>query len=159
MVTGHGIIVPGQAQYITLRLAPDLIIGIINVYAHNYSNSRVRLWNQIREFNLPEAEWLIAGDFNMIELLEDKRGGAITTGQSHTETLAWNALRLQLQLHDTFYLDEFRHLTPLRFTWGNRRKGQEAIVSRLDRFYVTDRLKNIGGHSGIWRSAPHISDH
>lgn len=66
----------------------------------------------------------------MVELLEDKLGGADTTG--HTETVAWNALLLHLRLQDVFYLDEFRKLTPRRSTWDNRQKGAESILSSRD---------------------------
>ncbi|KAG0595095.1 hypothetical protein M758_UG138900 [Ceratodon purpureus] len=142
-IQAYGIILPGRAQYVTLRLAPDMIIGIINVYAHNYTGSRVRLWNTIREFDLPEADWILTGDFNMIEDLEDKRGGTDSIGQGHLELQAWTALLLHLQLSDVYYLDEFRKLTPVRYTWDNRQHGQESIISRLDRFYALDSRQSV----------------
>ena len=43
----HGIIMLGRAQFVIFQIAPDLTMGIINVYAHNYMGSRVRLWNSI----------------------------------------------------------------------------------------------------------------
>jgi hypothetical protein len=51
----HGIIVPGRAQFITFQLTNELTIGVINIYAHNYTGSRTRLWNRIRHYPLPEA--------------------------------------------------------------------------------------------------------
>ncbi|KAG0571880.1 hypothetical protein KC19_VG050900 [Ceratodon purpureus] len=148
LVKSHGIIMSRRAQYLTFQLAPDMVIGIINIYAHNFTNSRIRLWNAIREFELPEAEWILTVDFNMIEDLEDKRGGTDSTGQGHLEFQAWTAMLLQLQLLDVHYLDEFRQLTNIRYTWNNRRHGLESIIFRLDRFYVSPRIQAIGGHSG-----------
>ncbi|KAG0565770.1 hypothetical protein KC19_7G013300 [Ceratodon purpureus] len=143
LVQSHGIIMPRRAQYLTFQLAPDMVIGIINIYAHNFTNSK----------------WIVAGDFNMVEDLEDKRGGTESTGQGHLEFQAWTAMLLQLQLLDIHYLDEFRQLTNIKYTWVNRRHGPESIISRLDRFYVSPRLQAIGGQSGVWRSTPHMSDH
>lgn len=159
MLVDHGTIVPGRVQFITLQFTKDIKVGILNIYAHNYTGSRAHLWNSIRHYNLPEAEWIMGGDFNMIETLEDKQGGAETTGRGESEIRAWTQLLIHLGLHDSFHLDEFRRVGQKKFTWDNRRNGAGMICSRLDRFYVTSTLADIGGLTGIWKGLAHISDH
>ncbi|KAG0591318.1 hypothetical protein KC19_1G166400, partial [Ceratodon purpureus] len=158
-ITHHGTIMQGRAQYIVFQWAPDITIGVINVYASNDTGERARFWNRIKNFPLPEANWILAGDINMIEQLEDKQGGLPTTRRGRREIEAWNALMLHLGLHDVYLADEFRRVTRKRFTWENKRSALEMICSRIDRFYVNEAIRDIGGTTGIWRSTPHISDH
>lgn len=159
LVCEHGVIEPGRAQYVTVQWTNNIKVGIINIYAYNFTGSRARLWNKIRQFNLPEANWILAGDFNMIEQLSDKQGGNRSTGRGQAECTAWNALTIQLELYDTFLSDEFRITSAKKFTWENRRRNTDMICSRIDRFYVNTYLRSIGGITGIWPSMPHISDH
>lgn len=75
MEIDHGIIVPSRALFILLQWTKDTRLGIVNIYGYNDTGPRARLWNQIRQFPLPAAQWILAGDFNMIEQLEDKQRG------------------------------------------------------------------------------------
>lgn len=102
MLVDHETIVPGHAQFITIQFTKELKVGILNIYAHNYTSSRARLWNTIRHYNLPEAEWILGGDFNMIESLDDKQGGVETTGRGEQEFRAWTQLLIHLRLQDHF---------------------------------------------------------
>lgn len=65
-VREHGVIMGGRAQFITLQWTPRLKIDIINIYTFDYTGSPTRLWNKIRQYQLPEADWIIVGDFNMV---------------------------------------------------------------------------------------------
>jgi hypothetical protein len=106
----HGVIVPGRAQYLVIQLALDLQLGIINIYPQNFSRLRARLWQTIKNHPLPNANWVLARDFNIIESLDDKLGRSDTTNHCHNEVQRWNEQLVHLQLQDTYHLDEFRNL-------------------------------------------------
>jgi hypothetical protein len=65
-VTNHSILYPGRAQYVTIRLSPQLQLGVINIYGFSDTGARAMLRNHIAQTELPEAEWILAGDFNNI---------------------------------------------------------------------------------------------
>lgn len=75
LVCEHDVILKGRAQFGTLQWTSRIKIGILNIYAFNYTGSRTRLWNKIRYYHLPSADWILGGDFNMNDQLEDKLGG------------------------------------------------------------------------------------
>lgn len=158
-IIDHGIITPGRAQFILLQWTKDTRIGIINVYGFNDTSSRARLWNQIRNFLLPEAQWIIAGDFNMIEQIEDKQGRNLTTGRGRREIESWHNLVISLGLHDSFLADEFCKATPKKYSWDNRRSTPDMVCTRIDKIYVSDSLREIGGLTGILPTIPHLCDH
>lgn len=148
----------GRAQYVTLQWTPQIKIGIINVYAFNYTGSRARLWNKIKTFPLPQANWLLGGDFNIIYQLSDKLGSQPSTGKGPCE-LTWGELQIHLGISNCFSADEFRKLTPKTFSWDNRRAAPDMICSRLDRLYLNQQLIRIGGQTAIWPTLAHVSDH
>jgi endonuclease/exonuclease/phosphatase family metal-dependent hydrolase len=154
-----GIIVPGRAQYITFQLAPTYTLGVLNIYAYNLTTSRTKLWRQIREYPLPEAHWVCGGDFNMIESIQDKKGGLPTTNVSRNELAAWTRLLTHLGFADVHRLDDFTRLSPKNFTWDNREAGANAIMTRIDRFYVSGQALDNGGSYGILPTIRHLSDH
>lgn len=82
------------------------------IYAYNFRGSRARLWNKICTFPLPQANWILGGDFNMIEQLSNKMSGQATTGRGQRELTAWSALVIQLGLQACFLADEFRKVSP-----------------------------------------------
>lgn len=159
LICEHGVIVRGRAQYVTIQVSPHVKVGIINVYAFNYTGSRKRLWNKISQYPLPAANWILGGDFNMIEQLSDEQGGQDTTGRGRRELIAWNGLLVQLGLQDCFKADEFRKVTPKLFSWDIRRAAPGMICSKLDRFYLNQTLTQIGGQTAIWPTLSHVSDH
>nr|PNR49067.1 hypothetical protein PHYPA_010963 [Physcomitrium patens] len=159
LICEHGVIMKGRVQYVTLQWTPFLIIGIINIYAFNCTGSRSRLWTKIRHYPLPEAHWILGGDFNMIDQLDDKQGGQDTIGRGQREQVAWGDLQVHLGLQDSFRADEFRKLSTKKFSWDNRRYAPGMICSRLDRFYLNHTLIQLGGQTSIWPSLTHVSDH
>ena len=46
-VTHHGILYAGRAQFVTVRLSPELHIGIINVYAFSHTGPIAMLWKHL----------------------------------------------------------------------------------------------------------------
>ena len=158
-VTHHGILYPGRAQYITIRLSPILHIGIINVYAFSHTGARAMLWNHLANVTLPEAQWLIAGDFNNIEHPRDKQGGSTNTSINTRELEAWTQLLTRLGVSDSFNLGAFFRKSDKAFTWTNAHNDETMIQSRIDRVYVPACIENIGGTTEILPTIPDISDH
>lgn len=48
-------------------------VGICNIYAPNDYRARESLWDWLA-INLPDANWIVLGDFNMVENSQDKKG-------------------------------------------------------------------------------------
>ena len=159
IMTGHGVLYPGGAQYITLKLSESLIVGIINVYGFNLTGPRAMLWNHLAQVDLPEAHWILAGDFNNIEQASDKQGGSSKTCISRRELEAWNRLLMRLSGRDAHHIGAFVRKSDKIFTWTGAQKDQTVIHSRLDRFYIPLRIEQIGGTTEILPTMPDISDH
>ena len=60
-ITGHGVLYPGIAQFVTLQLSANLHLGILNVYGFSEMGPRAMLWNHIATTNILEAQWILAG--------------------------------------------------------------------------------------------------
>ena len=75
----------------------------------------------------PFLPWIVAGDFNAITNLEEKRGGIAQLGPS-SSMLRGNIGSLNLI--------DVKPRSRI-FTCNNRRSGKEAILERLDRFLVS----------------------
>lgn len=72
IVTHHGILYPGRAQFVILNISPSLQLGIMNVYDFSHTGARAMMWQHLAQVPLPEATWVLAGDFNNIESVMDK---------------------------------------------------------------------------------------
>lgn len=158
-VTGHGVLYPGRAQYITLNLSQNLQLGIINVYGFSHTGPRAMLWNHLAQVDLPEACWIIAGDFNNIEHARDKQGGSQKTSINRREFEAWHRLLMRLGGRDAHNLGSFTRRSDKAFTWSNAHDDDSMIQSRIDRFYVPNKIEFIGGTTEILPTLPDISDH
>jgi exonuclease III len=159
VVTNHGVLYPGRAQYVTLNLSARLHLGIINVYGFSNTGARAMLWNHIAQVDLPDAIWIVAGDFNNIEQAQDKQGGSNTTSISTRELEAWNKLLVRLGTRDSFHLGAFIKQSEKAFTWNNGHQDDSMIQSRIDRIYVPILIENIGGTLEILPTIQHVSDH
>ena len=91
----------------------------------------------------PYLPWIIAGDFNAILDLSEKRGGNARLEPS--SIFLWDNMSA-LNLMD---------IKPSngQFTWNNRRVGDRCIAERLDRFMVS--FFWVGG---LWSSSSEILD-
>lgn len=47
LITGHGVLYPGRAQFVTLQLSTRLHLGILNVYGFSETGPRAMLWNHL----------------------------------------------------------------------------------------------------------------
>ena len=158
-ITHHGVLYPGRAQYVVIQLSPQLHLGIINIYGFSHTGPRSTLWNHLAQVDLPEAEWILAGDFNNIEHPRDKQGGSSKTSINTRELEAWNRLLTRLELRDAHNLGAFFRKSNKNFTWTNAHNDDTMIQSRIDRFYVPPSIEAIGGTTEILPTLPDISDH
>ena len=158
-VTHHGILYPGRAQYVVIKLSSHLHIGIINVYGFSHTRPRAMLWQHLANAPLPEAQWLLAGDFNNIEHPRDKQGGSANTSINTRELETWTQLLSRLAVRDAFNLGAFFRKSNKLFTWTNSHNDDTMIQSRIDRIYVPECIERIGGTTEILPTLPDISDH
>ena len=159
IVTGHGVLFPGRAQFVTLQLSPRTHLGILNVYGFSETGPRAMLWNQLANSELPEAQWIVAGDFNNIEQASDKQGGSNKSSISRRELEAWNRMLIRLGGRDAHHVGAFVRRSDKAFTWTNFHNDESRIQSRIDRFYIPLQVENIGGTIEILPTIQNISDH
>ena len=158
-ITNHGVLYPCRAQYITLQLSSQLDLGIINIYGFSKTGPRTMLWNHLAQSNLPEAHWILVGDFNNIEHSRDKQGGASKNKISNRKLEAWNRLLTGLGVRDSFHVGAFAKQSDKAFTWTNFRKDDTLIQSHIDRIYIPLQVELIGGTMEILPTIQDVSDH
>lgn len=117
------------------------------------------LWNHLAQAPLPEAEWVLARDFNNIESLQDKQGGSNKTSIGNREMESWNRLLVRLGVRDAFNIGAFRRNSTKAFTWTNAHNDETMVQSRIDRIYVPPLLAAVGGSTEILPEIPDVSDH
>lgn len=159
LITHHGILYPGRAQYVVLKISPALQLGVINVYGFSHTGPRAMLWSHLAQTQLPDAQWVLAGDFNNIESIADKQGGSSKTSISNRELEAWNKLLLKLGVRDTFHMGSYHRKNQKAFTWSNFHDDDTMIQTRIDRIYLPFNLEQRGGTTEILPTIPDISDH
>ena len=74
--------------------------------------------------------WILAGDFNIITSLAEKKGG--------TKRLDRDAEELSTLIDTTEMVDI--KTNNKHFTWNNKRINQHQVVTRLDRFLVSESI-------------------
>jgi hypothetical protein len=95
---------------------------------HRSSHSRDDGSFNICKIQLLEATWILAGDFNFVESLSDKLGGAPTLGIKRREQEAWDKLILKLQVQDSFTLDEFKKINKRKYTCDKHDCLKDLII-------------------------------
>lgn len=158
-VTHHGILYPGRAQYVVLNINPRMQLGILNVYGFSNTGPRASMWNHLAHTPLPEANWVLAGDFNNIESIADKLGGSTKTSISHRELEAWNKLLIRLGVRDAYHIGSFHRKNQKAFTWSNTHQDNTMIQTRIDRIYISQVIELQGGYTEILPTVPDVSDH
>ncbi|KAL3683766.1 hypothetical protein R1sor_001788 [Riccia sorocarpa] len=105
--------------------------GVISVHAPNKRRARLTFWEDMRNI-MRVGEWIILGDFNNVELLEDARGkSALVRGR---EARLWRLMAVENGLVDCFFCSAVTE--GVRFTRFARRRNR-IDTSRLDRVYVS----------------------
>ncbi|KAH7277724.1 hypothetical protein KP509_38G003900, partial [Ceratopteris richardii] len=175
------IIVQGRAQYVILE-KENVRWGIVNIYAPKQEAERAPFWRELYSC-LPNSveHWIVGGDFNMVESLDDRRGGNPTSIHGH-ELATWELLMFKLRVADAWHMRNFSRSYPSKeFSRMNRRRGvrqecveeqedelqasdvsgrgnNKTIESRLDRIYLSDHFANKRGNMRI-QPGTTLSDH
>jgi len=143
-VKDHGTLIEGRAQYVTLLSPEGGSLTIINIYAQHISNERASIWRKITQESFDSDHILVGGDFNHLE--EITRRGVPYTRQVHRREVAtWHQMTLRYGLADAWGLDSFRKMSKKSFTFDNGRSGHQAAISRIDKFMVSQGIKERGG--------------
>ncbi|XP_059066210.1 uncharacterized protein LOC131857552 [Cryptomeria japonica] len=136
-LTGENLVESGRLSYL-LRVCLIWHLGYGGV-------GKQALWSHIRLVRsmAPFHPWIMAGDFNAICELAEKRGGS--------GRLEPSAFLLRDSINSLNLVD----IKPSngQFTWNNRRVGDYCIAERLDRFLVSCYW--VGG---MWSSRSEILD-
>ncbi|GLT37184.1 hypothetical protein SLA2020_115170 [Shorea laevis] len=106
--------------------------NLVNVYGPNDRQKRLKLWDELRNMITEEGgRWLIAGDFNAVRCLKEKRG---RTGES-PDMKEFDAFILSTGLIDIKMVNR-------RFTWY---RPDGTAMSRLDRVLMNAEMCRMGG--------------
>ncbi|XP_021776359.1 uncharacterized protein LOC110740190 [Chenopodium quinoa] len=97
---------------------------ILFVYGETQVEKRRIIWEQLEEFK----NVLVIGDFNQVESGSDKLGGSTRI----------RGLEAFLDWRFSSNVTEVPFSGP-KFTWNNKREGDDLILERLDRAYVTEK--------------------
>ncbi|GKV50980.1 hypothetical protein SLEP1_g57658 [Rubroshorea leprosula] len=119
---------------------------LINVYGPNDRQKKASLWEELRKMvTEKEGCWLIAGDFNAVRGLEERRG---RSGES-PDMKDFDEFIVTTDLVDV-------KLSNRKYTWY---KPDGTARSRLDRFLLSTEMSNTEGE-WIQQGLPrNISDH
>jgi endonuclease/exonuclease/phosphatase family metal-dependent hydrolase len=153
----HGILDPGRAQYVTLQPPGEGSLTIINVYAPTLSTDRAHFWSKVESANLASDHYILGGDLNHQEPKEANSSNA--RQRTRRETSAWHAMTLRLGLSDAWVLDSFHKLSKKTFTYDNGQQGPSSVLTRIDKFLVSQSVEERGGQIEISPSIRKISDH
>ena len=74
--------------------------------------------------------WILAGDFNMIRSLTEKKGGTRKLGR---DSIAFQNFINNMGLVDTKTIND-------TFTYNNKRGWAAQVASKLDRFIISEDL-------------------
>lgn len=114
------------------------VAGILtNVYGPNHPREKGIFLDSLEYLAgwADHRHWVLGGDFNLITSLQEKKGG--------TRKLEPISERLNTLIHHLKLVD-VRTSNGL-FTWNNKRTGENAVASRLDRFLLSESIVTTGG--------------
>jgi hypothetical protein len=69
LITDHGTLVEGRAQFVTLQPPDEGALTIINIYAALHSTDRAHLWKKVSQANFSADHVILGGDFNHQEMM------------------------------------------------------------------------------------------
>lgn len=90
LIEDHGVLIDSRAQYVTIRFSTHIKIGIVNIYGYNQPLARAHMWQTLAQHELPEADWIWAGDWNMVELEGDRSTAFTGTTLCRSERSIWS---------------------------------------------------------------------
>ena len=109
-------LIQARAQFVVLE-EKGIQWGLLNIYAPNQVVERKQFWKYIWE-HIPSSvkEWIVGGDFNMVEDPNDRRGGKLVIIPG-PELAEWEKFIFQMNLTDAWHLRNFsRERLSLRFS-------------------------------------------
>lgn len=74
-IKDEGILPSGRAIWAKLQNDKMGSVGILGIYAPNEPHDRTALWKELFNHLDFGIQWIVLGDFNMIERSSDQRGG------------------------------------------------------------------------------------
>ncbi|KAK7267105.1 hypothetical protein RIF29_19769 [Crotalaria pallida] len=105
----------------------DSLYYVTFVYAHNDSERRIELWEDLKEIGESMmGKWMLLGDFSCCLNVQEKIGGLPLEPHNLQE---FRDMVLHCQLEDMNYCGSF-------YTWNNNQEDGERILSKLDRVLV-----------------------
>jgi exonuclease III len=144
LVKEHEILMEGRAQFITLQSLDNGLLTIVNIYAPCFSNDRAPFWHRINQAGFTSNHIILGGDFN--HLKETDRKGTSGERQMHRrEATSWHHMTLHYGLVDAWRLDSFRKISKKEYTYDNGRSGAASVVSRIDKFMISQAIDERGG--------------
>ena len=137
-VFGYGSLIPGRALWLGLELEGSRI-GVLNIYTPTDLRRRVTYWRTLTELLPAMDSWIVGGDFNNLETMEDQQGrGPEFASIAHAEQSTWETFLFAVGGRDSWRDPAFRQWQgSLDYSWGFPREGGR-LLERLDRFYVSD---------------------
>ncbi len=150
----------GQFIAVRLRVAPNVHVNLINVYAPSKPHERTEYYDKLHDkldgVN-PADHTVLCGDFNCVL---DPQLDRVSTSDSDRNALAGSTELLALTAH-LAVSDAWRHHHPTTRMTSRRasvatRTGSQTTGSRIDRAYVDDTLLR---HADVSHIRHNISDH
>jgi hypothetical protein len=115
LITDHGTLVEGRAQFVTLQPPSEGALTIINIYAALHSIDRAHLWKKVSQANFNSDHVILGGAFNHQEMMAG-RGTAGLKQMNRREASVWHSMTLKYGLSDAWCLDSFKKLTRSQVT-------------------------------------------
>lgn len=104
----------------------DISWYIAFVYGALRLEDRLGVWTLLSSLLVPDSRFLVMGDFNQLDLSEDKLGGSPVI-RGWDDFLSWKM---------TSHLFDVPYSGP-RFTWSNMHTDDSLILECLDRAYIS----------------------
>ena len=130
-----------QGRALTIHISYEShTLQISNIYAPDRPHLRDAFFQTLPSYFFPDCPLVLAGDFNMVEDASlDRLGGTLAHTQIQGLTTL-RSLKTEYGLRDGWRTN---HPTKKQFTWQSR-KQNEAVCSRLDRFYMSAAIQAVG---------------
>jgi hypothetical protein len=107
---------------------------LINIYASIDSSVRIELWEELIRVLPQDCRFVLLGDFNFVEFLEDKSNlceKLLPQGEKMVFFQLQNSLGIE---------NRYPATCPIHFSWDNRQQDGVCIFARLDRIYFFEAL-------------------
>jgi exonuclease III len=130
-------LIAAEATRHTLTVSMQIIgntevILCTNVYGPQVSEEKRKMIRDLEDLKTRSSnlQWILAGDFNIITSLAEKKGG--------TRRLDRDAEDFSMFIDTTEMVDIKTNNG--QFTWNNKRMNQYQVATRLDRFLVSESI-------------------